>query len=295
MKKMLVTAAALMLGTSALAWAPAEKAHMDAMGVEAASDWSKSAWSAEKSPLGFSSLEGKDMMKSESAGLESSASMMKGDAQVPAMFAKWEDPTVESASTASADMADVKGAVYAASLQEKSAVQTAAVDSKATTTAHAGMGGPIEEARGYPPCDPGPGDDNCIQLYERGVETSLAAWKGSEPEVAMGGPFEPAPASTKEQSSSSTDHSSMGHGQSSTGTGHSSSSTNADTGKPAATASAPADGSATKPAVPDSTAGTTPGAIGGPIEPVTAYPPCRPGRGDDRCIQLYERGVARRD
>ncbi len=25
--------------------------------------------------------------------------------------------------------------------------------------------------------------------------------------------------------------------------------------------------------------------------PVTAYPPCRPGRGDDRCIQLYERRV----
>ena len=40
------------------------------------------------------------------------------------------------------------------------------------------------------------------------------------------------------------------------------------------------------------------GATGGPYEaaPISssttaAYPPCRPGRGDDRCIQLYERRV----
>ena len=33
--------------------------------------------------------------------------------------------------------------------------------------------------------------------------------------------------------------------------------------------------------------------MGGPLEEVatTSYPPCRPGPGDDRCIQLYERGV----
>jgi hypothetical protein len=37
--------------------------------------------------------------------------------------------------------------------------------------------------------------------------------------------------------------------------------------------------------------------VGGPLEEVTTtrattnYPPCRPGPGDDRCIQLYERGV----
>jgi hypothetical protein len=47
---------------------------------------------------------------------------------------------------------------------------------------------------------------------------------------------------------------------------------------------------------------TTP--VGGPYEPamtrsaMTAraaadYPPCSPGPGDDRCIQLYERGVRR--
>lgn len=40
-------------------------------------------------------------------------------------------------------------------------------DARIDISAHHGMGGPLEED--YPPCDPGPGDDNCIQLYERGV------------------------------------------------------------------------------------------------------------------------------
>ena len=34
--------------------------------------------------------------------------------------------------------------------------------------AYQGMGGPIED-ESYPPCQPGEGDDRCIQLYERGV------------------------------------------------------------------------------------------------------------------------------
>lgn len=36
-------------------------------------------------------------------------------------------------------------------------------------TGYEGVGGPVEERTSYPPCDPGPGDDSCIQLYERGV------------------------------------------------------------------------------------------------------------------------------
>ena len=31
--------------------------------------------------------------------------------------------------------------------------------------------------------------------------------------------------------------------------------------------------------------------VGGPVEERSGYPPCRPGRGDDECIQLYEPGV----
>jgi hypothetical protein len=48
----------------------------------------------------------------------------------------------------------------------------------------------------YRPCRPGPGDDHCIQLYERGVRAAYASWlrdRGGEArtEVAMGGPDEP--------------------------------------------------------------------------------------------------------
>jgi hypothetical protein len=49
------------------------------------------------------------------------------------------------------------------------------------------VGGPLEEvaaadltprpaSQNYPPCRAGPGDDNCIQLYEPGVRTALASW-----------------------------------------------------------------------------------------------------------------------
>ena len=49
----------------------------------------------------------------------------------------------------------------------------------------------------YQPCRPGPGDDRCIQLYERGVRASYARWlrddgaTGRATQVAMGGPVEP--------------------------------------------------------------------------------------------------------
>ena len=49
----------------------------------------------------------------------------------------------------------------------------------------------------YRPCRPGPGDDRCIQLYERGVRQAYARWLRSHDaredrtEVAMGGPDEP--------------------------------------------------------------------------------------------------------
>lgn len=98
-----------------------------------------------------------------------------------------------------------------------------------------GMGGPIEALAEddapvtYRPCRPGPGDDGCIQLYERGVRSAYAAW------LRDGG----------------------GNGE---------------VAKPMARTS-----------------------VGGPIERRTGYPPCRRGRADDRCIQLYERGVARQE
>jgi hypothetical protein len=87
-----------------------------------------------------------------------------------------------------------------------------AADSGVTDTSVTGTGGPIETAdaapaldltphaatQNYPPCDPGPGDDNCIQLYEPGVRVALASWNqptgglmDGEATTAMGGPYEP--------------------------------------------------------------------------------------------------------
>ena len=46
----------------------------------------------------------------------------------------------------------------------------------------------------YRACRPGRGDDRCIQLYERGVRASYAAWLRGQRDgerMAMGGPEEP--------------------------------------------------------------------------------------------------------
>ncbi len=96
----------------------------------------------------------------------------------------------------------------------------------AADTSATGVGGPLEPAaaapaattiaaadltvqpatQNYPACDPGPGDDNCIQLYEPGVRVALASWNqptgglidGSAPATAVGGPYEPAEGGTAE-------------------------------------------------------------------------------------------------
>ena len=279
MKKYMVTAAALMLGTSALAWAPAEKAHLAGMTASSGS-------TASATPLAFPAFD-KAVMKSATASLQTSSTMVKDDDDLGMKsLAKWSDATVATASAESAPkVADDGGVTFAEadfkSKDDVGGIQTAAVEQPALT----GMGGPIETATGYPACDPGPGDDRCIQLYEPGVHAALAAWKATDDDVAMGGPFEPAPAGTKETSS---DHQGMDHGSA----GHDmSAATPAKT--PTDTDETPDTDAA--PAKPATAATPAPGAIGGPVDARTGYPPCRPGRGDDRCIQLYERGVTGRD
>lgn len=60
------------------------------------------------------------------------------------------------------------------------------------------IGGPLDEmaaadltarpaSQNYPACEPGPGDDNCIQLYEPGVRTALASWTAPTGGVAEPG------------------------------------------------------------------------------------------------------------
>jgi hypothetical protein len=149
--------------------------------------------------------------------------------------------------------------------------------------ASTGVGGPLEEtgsvslaprpaATNYPPCDPGPGDDRCIQLYEPGVRAQLASWNQSSGGLAdgsvtdaMGGPYEPLDGSTNDSELAMN-----GDGVVDTSYGET-----AD------------DGSAgVELAHHSEFAG-----VGGPIEAQSGYPPCSPGPGDDSCIQLYEPGV----
>jgi len=278
MKKYVVTAAALMLGTSALAWAPAEEAHLGAM---QAGSWI-SEMSAGKTPQTFAAFDAKSAMKAQTAAYDSAPATMTDDSKKA--FAGLDESLVETAAAEGfKDTADVAAG--------KPAVETASLDGKTETVAagtETGMGGPIE-AQGYPACNPGPGDDNCIQLYERGVTQALAGWKGSDSGIAMGGPFEPAADGTKDTPPASDDHAAMGHGSAMpAGTA------DAAAAKPAATDEMSGDAEtavAAKPAATETPA--TPG-VGGPVEARTDYPPCRPGRGDDNCIQLYERGVSGR-
>jgi hypothetical protein len=73
---------------------------------------------------------------------------------------------------------------------------TDVVPAPETTLAAADIA-PRPAAQNYPACRPGPGDDNCIQLYEPGVRLALASWTqptgglADGTQTAMGGPYEP--------------------------------------------------------------------------------------------------------
>jgi hypothetical protein len=219
MKKILLTAAALTLGTSAHAWAPTDKAaQADAAGWQAGA--------ADMTDGEGMSWAGIEMKSKEMVGGGATASA-DGMGAAKAAGTEWsggKDMAADGAvSWAGIDMKakEAVGGVLMASAEswtgEKSAAQDAvswagvdmktkdAVGGAATASAGAGaslgMGGP-DEAQGYPACRPGRGDDRCIQLYERGVHQRLAAWKASDG-PAMGGPLEPAadgakPAATAE-------------------------------------------------------------------------------------------------
>ena len=164
-------------------------------------------------------------------------------------------------------------------LDENGMANVDKVDKTAT-----GMGGPIEQAdagaiadltprpatQNYPACDPGPGDDHCIQLYEPGVRAQLASWNrptgglaDGTATTAMGGPYEPVDETKVETAA-------------------------ADVGMNGDVAVDPAPGETSDTEL--AAHGELQG-VGGPVEAQSGYPPCDPGPGDDRCIQLYERGV----
>jgi len=129
------------------------------------------------------------------------------------------------------------------------------------------VGGPLESGdnESYPACTR-ERTDNCIQLYERGV----TAQADTDSTTGMGGPYEPVGDDLALTADSSTAMNGDG-------------TVDSDVGETSDSAIQTADAS-----VADHSAYQ---GVGGPIEAQSGYPPCSPGPGDDRCIQLYERGV----
>jgi hypothetical protein len=208
MKKILLTAAALTLGTSAHAWTLHEGAHQSPAGA------SQSGAKAGSDGLTWADA---DLKTKETVGGATLASAQMGFEKVADAVAAAQDMAEDDGLTwAEADIkskesvggvtmasaeawtgaksADDGGLTWAdADMKSKESVGGVGMAS-AGASANMGQGGPLEP-RGYPACRPGRGDDNCIQLYERGVTAELAAWKASDgPALGMGGPLEPAPA-----------------------------------------------------------------------------------------------------
>ncbi|HWT12862.1 MAG TPA: hypothetical protein VN231_08930 [Allosphingosinicella sp.] len=198
-----------------------------------------------------------------------------------------------------------------AGLESDSKVETASLDSfDKAETAHTGMGGPLETdsattasltpqpaTQNYPPCDPGPGDDRCIQLYEEGVRTQLASWNrptggllDDSSATAMGGPYEPVAHGSAEAIDSAqggpfepvgndaAEIAMNGDGAIDAAEGETLDSEMAASGAAAAESEVAQHSEFT--------------GVGGPVEAQSGYPPCSPGPGDDRCIQLYEQGIS---
>lgn len=146
---------------------------------------------------------------------------------------------------------------------------------------------PHPAAGNYPPCDPGPGDDHCIQLYEPGVRVALASWDQPTGGLATG-------EDATMMASADTDYSGTDMASADTVTPSdmnmsSDLGTTADMGTTDMAANEEA-------GYPVDTSSPYQG-VGGPDEEIgatgemqTGYPACSASV-TDRCIQLYERGV----
>lgn len=265
MKSLYVGAAALLLGTSALAGAMVAKEDPSFGGLDEGKPFAGATVNE-----GFGPVPAKEAQPLKAAQVyagEYDEAKGGGDAyayQDPAQLdpvdpALTGDPAGTGAPVDTIDTTTQLGETTPASAAP---VQTVALDLS-----------PRPATQNYPACEPGPGDDSCIQLYEPGVRTALASWSGTtgglagagETQTAMGGPEEPLPAETAMTEPSADAH-------------------YADQA-PVETAMTEPD-----PAVP-AAEGTAYTGVGGPTEAATGYPPCSGAASDDRCIQLYERGV----
>lgn len=93
------------------------------------------------------------------------------DSRMLRIFAIAAGLSLSSQALAQPDPADawINSVPAEAAAADLSDAYEAAIAEHLNSQTYEGVGGPIEERTGYPPCTPNPVDDNCIQLYERGV------------------------------------------------------------------------------------------------------------------------------
>lgn len=176
MKLPIIAAAALLAGTSALAWAPS-------------SDKSAMAGTAIEKPLVKEVIAAKEASAPKTAAWTDDTPALQ-----QASLSTWDEPDTQ-AGDPDLDLAVDPDAADDAAVEP--AVDAEAADTGEADTSEAGVGGPIETAaadnaprpaaHNYPACRPGPGDDNCIQLYEPGVEVALASWTAPTGGLALPG------------------------------------------------------------------------------------------------------------
>lgn len=162
MKRIIIAAGTLFLGTSALAWAPSTAPAAQGSNVPIAAP----APSA-KAPGVTLVAKSNTLPKIDEASARfQTASLARSDKVVDA------DPDLDLAVNPEAGKADYAAAGTFAANERPATDETLAAEmgeaSAPASAAHSGTGGPLEEVA-YPPCRPGPGDDRCIQLYEPGV------------------------------------------------------------------------------------------------------------------------------
>jgi hypothetical protein len=168
-------AAGLLLSTTALAAVGAANKDMAATASQSSAPVSKSAPSLDAAPIGNAILIDHPAKSAvEPVAATDSKTFTAGDSKAPAEPAAAETPSTAAMTDAAKDMQGVGGP------DEAEADSTAPVAAATQTS--------------YRACSPGPGDDNCIQLYEPGVSASYAAWQaGNAPgavQTGMGGPEE---------------------------------------------------------------------------------------------------------
>jgi len=287
MKRYAIAAAALLLGTSALAWTPEHSNE----GKPLAADMSQTLMAGDQLKKADLDVIYDAKMDAQPAYAEQAAAFDDSwtPKAVPASYDGWQDdaPPPDTA-TPPADETSW-GADTTAMTEPAPTMQIASADVT-----------PRPATANYPACRPGPGDDNCIQLYERGVRTSLARWDqptggfAGEQAQAMAANSSPADDAT-EMASADTDEGIMpapGIDSAASGAGDE-------------VMAADAADMDTRMAANDSALTTDPNSpyqgVGGPDEALmsdaeasatmqTGYPACSRSV-TDRCIQLYERGV----